>query len=144
MKGVKKYLKRTANTIMFLKENDAPKFNINRWGIVRFFKYRWELSDFLNIEKNARTWSWLRARINLNFPGKRVWCHSFRNWPLDQCSWELWKNQGNRTGRKITPIHAEVHDLLFANEFFDIVICVDTYNYLGVEENYLSKYLAPL
>jgi cyclopropane fatty-acyl-phospholipid synthase-like methyltransferase len=42
-----------------------------------------------------------------------------------------------------SPIHAEVHDLLFANEFFDIVICVDAYNYLGVEEKYLSKYLAP-
>jgi len=45
MKGVKKYLKRTANTIIFLKENDVPKFNGNRW----------ELSDFLNIEKNACT-----------------------------------------------------------------------------------------
>jgi len=45
---------------------------------------------------------------------------------------------------KIIPIHAEAHDLPFANEFFDLAICVDAYNYFGVEEDYLAKYLAPL
>jgi len=45
---------------------------------------------------------------------------------------------------KIIPIHAEAHDLPFANEFFDLAICVDAYNYFGIEEDYLAKYLAPL
>ena len=45
---------------------------------------------------------------------------------------------------KIIPIHAEAHDLPFANEFFDLAICVDAYHYFGVEEDYLAKHLAPL
>jgi cyclopropane fatty-acyl-phospholipid synthase-like methyltransferase len=45
---------------------------------------------------------------------------------------------------KIIPIHAEAHDLPFAHEFFDIAISVDAYHYFGVEEDYLTKYFAPL
>ena len=45
---------------------------------------------------------------------------------------------------KIIPIHAEAHDLPFANEFFDVAISVDAYHYFGVEEEYLTKYFAPL
>jgi len=45
---------------------------------------------------------------------------------------------------KIIPIHAEAHDLPFAHEYFDLAICVDAYHYFGVEENYLTDYLAPL
>ena len=45
---------------------------------------------------------------------------------------------------KIIPIHAEAHDLLFANAFFDHAISVDAYHYFGVEADYLTKYFAPL
>ena len=45
---------------------------------------------------------------------------------------------------KIIPIHAEAHDLPFAHEFFDVAISVDAYHYFGVEEDYLTKHLAPL
>ncbi|MFY9340637.1 MAG: methyltransferase domain-containing protein [Methanosarcina flavescens] len=45
---------------------------------------------------------------------------------------------------KIIPIHAEAHDLPFANEFFDLAVCVDAYHYFGIEENYLTDHLAPL
>ncbi|WP_226990652.1 SAM-dependent methyltransferase [Methanosarcina acetivorans] len=45
---------------------------------------------------------------------------------------------------KIIPIHAEAHDLLFAEEFFDVTISIDAYHYFGVEEDYLTKHLAPL
>ncbi len=45
---------------------------------------------------------------------------------------------------KIIPIHAEAHDLPFANEFFDAAICIDAYHYFGVEKDYLTKYFAPL
>ncbi len=45
---------------------------------------------------------------------------------------------------KIIPIHAEAHDLPFANEFFDLAISVDAYHYFGVEADYLTKYFAPL
>lgn len=45
---------------------------------------------------------------------------------------------------KIIPIHAEAHELPFADEFFDLAISVDAYYYFGVEEDYLTKYFAPL
>lgn len=45
---------------------------------------------------------------------------------------------------RIIPIHAEAHDLPFAQEYFDMAICVDAYHYFGVEEDYLDRHLAPL
>lgn len=45
---------------------------------------------------------------------------------------------------KIIPIHAEAHDLPFANEFFDAAISIDAYHYFGIEKDYLTKYFAPL
>jgi cyclopropane fatty-acyl-phospholipid synthase-like methyltransferase len=45
---------------------------------------------------------------------------------------------------KIIPIHAEAHDLPFAQEYFDVAVCVDAYHYFGVEPDYLEKHLAPL
>ena len=50
----------------------------------------------------------------------------------------------SRLEDKIIPIHAEAHDLPFANEFFDLAISVDAYHYFGIEENYLTDHLAPL
>lgn len=44
----------------------------------------------------------------------------------------------------IIPIHAEAHDLPFADGFFDAIITVDSYQYYGHEEGYLDKHLAPL
>jgi cyclopropane fatty-acyl-phospholipid synthase-like methyltransferase len=45
---------------------------------------------------------------------------------------------------KIIPIHAEAHDLPFANEFFDAAICIDAYHYFGIEADYLTNHFAPL
>jgi cyclopropane fatty-acyl-phospholipid synthase-like methyltransferase len=45
---------------------------------------------------------------------------------------------------KIIPIHSEAHDLPFADEFFDLAVCVDAYHYFGIEEDYLEKHFAPL
>ena len=45
---------------------------------------------------------------------------------------------------KIIPIHAEAHELPFADEYFDVAISVDAYHYFGIDEFYLSKHLAPL
>jgi cyclopropane fatty-acyl-phospholipid synthase-like methyltransferase len=44
----------------------------------------------------------------------------------------------------IIPIHAEAHQLPFANEYFDAVVSVDAYQYFGFEKDYLPKYLSPL
>lgn len=45
---------------------------------------------------------------------------------------------------KIIPIHAEARDLPFAQEYFDLVVSVDAYNYFGAKEDYLDEHLAPL
>lgn len=45
---------------------------------------------------------------------------------------------------KIIPIHAEAHNLPYANEYFDLAISVDAYHYFGFEDDYLTKHLAPL
>jgi len=44
----------------------------------------------------------------------------------------------------IVPIHAEAHELPYADEFFDAMVSIDAYHYFGVEEDYLDKHLAPL
>ena len=45
---------------------------------------------------------------------------------------------------QIIPIHAEAHDLPFAEDFFDAAVCIDAYHYFGAEKDYLTKHLAPL
>jgi cyclopropane fatty-acyl-phospholipid synthase-like methyltransferase len=45
---------------------------------------------------------------------------------------------------RIIPIHADAHELPFADEFFDMIISVDSYHYFGYEKEYLDKHLAPL
>jgi len=45
---------------------------------------------------------------------------------------------------QIFPMHAEAHDLPFAEDFFDAAVCVDAYHYFGAEKDYLTKHLAPL
>ncbi|MDD4239140.1 MAG: methyltransferase domain-containing protein [Desulfotomaculaceae bacterium] len=47
------------------------------------------------------------------------------------------------TSEQIIPIHAEAHDLPYAEEFFDAVVCVDAYHYFGRDEEYLGKHLLP-
>lgn len=44
----------------------------------------------------------------------------------------------------IVPIHAEAHELPYAEEFFDCAISVDSYHYFGNDAGYMDKHLAPL
>jgi cyclopropane fatty-acyl-phospholipid synthase-like methyltransferase len=57
-------------------------------------------------------------------------------------NYERFKSMG--LDERIIPIHAEAHDLPFAQEFFDLAVCIDAYHYFGTERDYLSKHLAPL
>lgn len=57
-------------------------------------------------------------------------------------NFERFKNQGLED--QIIPIHAEAHNLPFANGFFDAVVTVDSYQYYGHEKEYLDKHLAHL
>jgi len=48
------------------------------------------------------------------------------------------------TPARIVPISVEAHNLPFAQEFFDKVICVDAYHYFGLEREYLGEHLLPI
>lgn len=45
---------------------------------------------------------------------------------------------------KVFPIRAEAHNLPYANGFFDAAINIDSYNYYGTDECYLSNHYAKL
>lgn len=45
---------------------------------------------------------------------------------------------------RIIPIHADAHELPYADEYFDAIFCIDAYHYFGHEEGYLEKHLVPL
>lgn len=45
--------------------------------------------------------------------------------------------------RQIVPIHADATALPFASDFFDAVVCTDSYNYFGRDPAYLDEKLLP-
>ena len=45
---------------------------------------------------------------------------------------------------RVYPIHAEAHELPYAERFFDAAFSIDSYHYYGAEEGYLETHLAPL
>ena len=64
---------------------------------------------------------------------------------------DLWISPGENKRRfdeaglldRIVPIRVEAHDLPFAEEYFDVVTCVDAYHYFGLDPDYLEKHLLP-
>ena len=44
----------------------------------------------------------------------------------------------------VFPIHGEAHALPYANDFFDAVICVNSFQMYGTADNYLIDYMAHL
>ncbi|MCG8500632.1 MAG: methyltransferase domain-containing protein [Firmicutes bacterium] len=45
---------------------------------------------------------------------------------------------------KVFPIHAEAHNLPYANGFFDAAISIDSYHYYGTDETYFPCYYGKL
>lgn len=45
--------------------------------------------------------------------------------------------------KQIIPVKADATNLKYDKEFFDGVVCVDSYNYFGRDENYLDEKLLP-
>lgn len=44
----------------------------------------------------------------------------------------------------VYPIHAEAHELPYADGFFDAIVSLDAYHYFGAEEDYLDTHAAKL
>lgn len=57
-------------------------------------------------------------------------------------NWRRFNEAG--LGGSIVPIHAEAHELPYAEEFFDAAVSVDAYHYFGRDGEYMDKHLASL
>jgi Cyclopropane fatty acid synthase and related methyltransferases len=57
-------------------------------------------------------------------------------------NYELFKTFGLEY--QIIPIHAEAHNLPYADEYFDAAISIDSYHYFGANDTYLPEYFARL
>lgn len=74
--------------------------------------------------------------------GVRVWANDL--WIPATENWQLVREAGLED--KVCPIHAEAHDLPYAEEFFDAIVSIDSYHYYGTDDLYLayfSKFLRP-
>lgn len=65
---------------------------------------------------------------------------------------DLWSNPTDNkeffndmglSNEEIIPIKADANELPFAHEFFDAIICVDSYNYFGRDFNFLDEKIIP-
>jgi SAM-dependent methyltransferase len=74
--------------------------------------------------------------------GVKVWANDL--WIPAAENWQRIKEVGLEN--EICPIHAEAHDLPYADGFFDAIVSMDSYQYYGTDDIYLSyllKFLRP-
>ncbi len=104
-----------------------------------------ELAQSLKLEKGMRvldlgcgkglTSIFLAKEYGVTVFATDLWISATENY-------ERFKAMG--LGDKIIPVHAEAHDLPYAQEYFDVAISIDAYHYFGIEPDYLEKHFAPL
>jgi cyclopropane fatty-acyl-phospholipid synthase-like methyltransferase len=74
--------------------------------------------------------------------GAQVWANDL--WISASENWQRIKEAGLE--KQVYPIHAEAHDLPYAEGFFDAIVSLDSYQYYGTDDLYLSyfhKFLRP-
>ncbi len=74
--------------------------------------------------------------------GVQVWANDL--WISATENWLRIKKAGYEN--QIYPIHAEARSLPYAEEFFDAIVCVDSYPYYGTDDlylNYFRKFVRP-
>ena len=69
--------------------------------------------------------------------GVQVWANDL--WISAAENWQRIKDAGLEN--QVFPIHAEAHALPYAEEFFDAIISLDSYQYYGTDDLYLSSFL---
>lgn len=67
----------------------------------------------------------------------QVWAADL--WISANDNWRRVREAG--MGDRVFPIHAEAHALPFADEFFDAVVSVDSYQYYGTDDLYLMHFI---
>ena len=63
-------------------------------------------------------------------------------WSEPESHYPLFENFG-LSREQCIPVKADANDLPFEREFFDSVVCVDSYNYFGRDPAYLDEKLLP-
>ncbi|MBN1177131.1 MAG: methyltransferase domain-containing protein [Dehalococcoidales bacterium] len=74
--------------------------------------------------------------------GVQVWANDL--WISAAENWQRVREAGMEN--QVFPIHAEAHDLPYAEEFFDAIVSLDSYQYYGTDDLYLgyfSKFVRP-
>lgn len=74
--------------------------------------------------------------------GVQVWATDL--WISAKDNWERIRDAGLE--KQVFPIHAEAHELPYAEEFFDSIVCIDSYIYYGTDDlylNYFQKFVRP-
>ncbi len=69
--------------------------------------------------------------------GVKVWANDL--WISAAENWQRIKEAGLEN--EIYPIHAEAHDLPYAEGFFDAIVSLDSYQYYGTDDLYLPYFL---
>ena len=104
-----------------------------------------ELVKSLKLEKGMRvldlgcgsglTSIYLAEKFDLTVFAVDLWISATENWARI-------KQAGVQD--KVIPIHADAHDLPFAEEFFDVILGVDSYHYFGTSDSFLISSFLPL
>jgi ubiquinone/menaquinone biosynthesis C-methylase UbiE len=68
--------------------------------------------------------------------GVRVWANDL--WVKPEAIWQRAREAGVED--QICPIHAEARGLPYAEEFFDAIVCIDSYAYYGTDDLYLPYF----
>jgi SAM-dependent methyltransferase len=74
--------------------------------------------------------------------GVQVWANDL--WMSATENWQRIREAGLES--RVFPVHAEAHALPYAEEFFDAIVSLDSYQYYGTDDLYLSyfhKFLKP-
>lgn len=71
----------------------------------------------------------LAKEFDLQVWAADLWIKASENWARI-CAAEM--------GHQVYPIHAEAHELPFADEFFDAIVSLDAYHYFGTDDLYLG------
>jgi len=74
--------------------------------------------------------------------GVQVWASNY--WESTSDNWARVREAG--LADRVFPIKAEARALPFAHEFFDAIVCVDSYIYYGTDDlylDYLTKFVVP-
>ncbi len=74
--------------------------------------------------------------------GVQVWANDL--WISAAENWQRVREAGMEN--QVFPVHAEAHDLPYAEEFFDAIVSLDSYQYYGTDDLYLgyfSKFVRP-